>query len=155
MKKIVPALLMVVFLTSCAGTGRYSMVEDLGSSRKVNLLRKRANEFWSAFLNKDYEKVYTLYDPFFRARTNKYTFMGRMGKVKYHKFEIKDIKVEGNVAKVKVGIVYSMAAVRTKIGKTMEVPETPDEIEETWLYIYDNWYKEYFVGMVEKPVVYY
>jgi len=30
------------------------------------------------------------------------------------------------------------------------VPETATEFEETWLYIYDNWYKEYFSAMMDK-----
>ena len=33
--------------------------------------------------------------------------------------------------------------------------EVPAEFVETWLYIYDNWYKEYYFAMIEKGSVYY
>jgi DNA gyrase inhibitor GyrI len=35
-------------------------------------------------------------------------------------------------------------------AQVFSVPETPAEFEETWLYIYDNWYKEYYSEMMGK-----
>ncbi|MBM4140025.1 MAG: hypothetical protein FJ242_00795 [Nitrospira sp.] len=158
MKKVFfVVLISLLSLTACAGieTSRKSMSEDLGSPEKVDLLRERVNDFWSAFVKEDYEKIYYLYDPFFRTRTpNKHAFMGTLGKIKYHKFEVKDIKVEGNVAKLKVSVVYSIPKTRFKIAEFSQ-PETPAEFEETWLYIYDNWYKEYYMHAAEAGIVYY
>jgi hypothetical protein len=130
------------------------MVEDLGSPRKVDLLRQRANEFWTAFVKKDYDTVYSIFDPFFRERIDKNAFIGKLA-VKYYEFEVKDVKVEGNVAKVRVRIVSSVPGVMGKLGKIMSSPPAPSEFDETWLYVYDNWYKEYRMGMVEKPIAYY
>lgn len=148
--------LIVFALTACAGaptTGK-SMVEDLGSPEKVDLLRQRANEFWSAFVKEDYDTVYNMFDPFFRRKINKDTFLNKLA-VKYHESEVKDIKVEGNVAKVRVRIVSSVPGIIGKKGQKMSSPPVPSEFDDTWIYIYDNWYKQYYMGMVEKPIVYY
>jgi len=98
--------------------------------------------------------VYNSFDPFYRAKNSKNAFLNRT-KVKYHEYEVKDIKVEGNVAKVKVRIVSSVPGIMGKMGKVMSEPPTPAEFEETWLYIYDNWYKVFMIGMVEEAYVYY
>jgi hypothetical protein len=158
MKRTILLLLFFVMLTSCAGlrtTGK-SMVEDLGSPEKTALLRQRANDFWNASVKEDYDKVYSLYDPFFRAKhPDKSAVIGKLiGKIKYHSFEVKDIRVEGNVAKVTISLIYSVPAIRMK-AQVFSAPETAAEFEETWLYIYDNWYKEYYLAMYEKGFVEY
>jgi len=158
MKNRIFLLFLIVSLAACAGmksTGKNMAVgEGLSSPERVELLRQRVSDFRTAFIEEDYEKVYYIYDPFYRAVTNKYAFMGSAGRIKYQEFEIKDIKVEGNVAKVKVRLVYSMPTTKFKRSE-FTVPETQAEIEETWLYIYDNWYKEYFNKVMDKAVVEY
>ena len=156
MKNIILVFLMVISLTACASMKSTSkgMAEDLGSPEKIELLKQRVNDFWAAFIEEDYEGIYYLYDPFFQARTDKYAFMGRLGRIKYQEFEIKDIKVEGNVAQVKVSLMYSMPKFRLKVEE-FSVPATPAEFEENWLYIYDNWYKEFYMRSLEQGVVVY
>jgi hypothetical protein len=153
MKKAVFLLLVLVILVGCAGpktTGK-GMVEDPGSPEKTALLRERANDFWNAMVNADYEKIYSLYDPFYRARHSDVSeaMATIKGKIRYHKFEVKDIQVEGNVAKVKVSLVYSLPPVKMKL-QVFSAPETPADLEETWLYVYDNWYKEFYSASHEK-----
>lgn len=156
MKKAGFIAIVFLLLAACAGmkTTVRSMSDDPGSPEKVTILRDKVSEFWTAFLKEDYERIYYLYDPFFQARTNKHAFMGTLGRMKYHKFEIKDIKVEGNVATVKVNVVYSLPKVIIKTREFSQ-PETPTEFEEKWLYIYDNWYKEYYMHAIEEGIVYY
>ncbi len=79
MKKVFLAVLISLsLLIACAGieSRGKSMSEDLGSPEKVSFLRERVNDFWAAFIKEDYEKIYYLYDPFFRAKTDKNTFWG-------------------------------------------------------------------------------
>lgn len=153
MRNIVLLLLTFIVLTACAGvkTSGKSMAEDLGSPEKVELLRKRAHDFWSATVKRDYEKAYPFYDPFYRARVDKESFK-IIQSIKYHKFEINDIKVEGNVAKVQVSTVYSLPTQQLN-RQPFTIPETPAEFEETWLYIYDDWYKEYYIESMGKSFV--
>ena len=154
MKKTIFSLLIFMTLAGCAGlkATENSMVEDLGSPQKIALLRERATDFWNAFVKEDYKKVYSLYEPFFRASNPGSAGIEKArGKIKYHKAEVKDIQVEGNFARVKVSIVYSLPPTRMK-SQVFTQPETPAEFEETWLYVYDNWYKEYYMAVVEKGV---
>jgi hypothetical protein len=155
MRKIVLLLLTFIVLTGCASvkTSGKSMAEDLGSPEKVELLRERAVLFWSALVNRDYEKVYSIYDPFYRTHVSLKSFR-LLQPIKYHEFEIKDIKVEGNVAKVGISTVYSLPMTKVK-KQQFSIPETPAEFEETWLYIYDNWYKEYYMESLNKSFVEY
>jgi hypothetical protein len=158
MKKTVLLLLFFVMLTSCAGTGATgistagrSLAEDPGSPEKVDLLRQRANEFWESSVKGDFDSVYYFYDPYFRARNpDKSQVIGNLiGRITYHGAEVKDIQVEGNVATVTVSLVYSVPELQLKT-QVFKVPETPTEFQETWLYIYDNWYKEYYSAMMER-----
>ena len=143
MKRIILAVLTVLSVAACA-TAPMNMVEDQGSPAKVALLRDRVTEYWTASVKEDYSKVYSLFDPFFRARMNKDAFIGETGKLKYHSFKIKDVKVDGNVGHVKLDIVYSIPKVKFK-RQEFSKPETPAELEESWLFVDDNWYKEYKV----------
>jgi len=141
MRRILLVLLMgaVLSASACAG-GRAG--EMAASPSKATLLRERATEYWTAAVKADYEKMFYLFDPFFQAKTNKYKFLGSRGGVKYHSFEIKDVKVEENVGQVRVSIVYSVPKIKFKTQEFSK-PETPAEFEEKWLFVGDNWYKEY------------
>jgi len=136
------------------GAKRTAMSEVMSSAQKEALLKERIGGAWSAFLKEDYVAAYEFFDPFFRARTSQETYISWMGKIKYHTFEIKDIKVTGNVAKVSVGIVYSVSKVKIKTQE-ISAPETPSDVDETWLYVYDNWYKEYYMASLESGVARY
>jgi uncharacterized protein YchJ len=150
------AVLFSLFIISCAGVApeKKTMTEDLGSPGKETLLRSRVNEFWSAFMKEDYERIYALYDPFFRAKTEKKAFLSQVGKIKYHEFEIQDIKLEGNIATIKMKLVYSLPTIKM-IQQEFSVPRSTSESTEHWLYIYDNWYKEYYVYSMEMSIANY
>ena len=128
--------------------------DDTDSPSRVSLLKQRASEFWDARVKKDYEKEFSLYDPFFQAVMNKYAFMGNMGKILYHTFEIKEIKLQGNVAWVTINIVYSIPKLKVKKQEFFK-GETPAEFQERWLYIDNNWYREYYNEQAEKGVAEY
>ena len=155
MKKIIPFLFVLLTLIACAGAEKKNMVNDLGSPEKIALLSDRAHEFWTATVAGDFEKTYEIYDPFFRENFNKHWYLLRTGKIHYNEYEIKDIKVEGNVGKVTVRTTWSMDKLQFKSGQSEGAQEVPAEFVETWLYIYDNWYKEYYFAMIEKGSVYY
>ena len=150
-KKIIFIFLTISLLTGgCAGMASKtkSLSDDMGSPQKIALLRERATEFWTAFVKEDYEKIFNMQDPFFRAKKDIHAYISTLGRIKYHKFEIKDIKVEGNIAKVEMSLVYSVPSYKFK-KVSFTVPETEQEIETTWIYVYDNWYKEWRSEMVE------
>lgn len=154
MKRTIFWLLIFMTLAGCGGmkATENSMADDLGSPKKIALLRERANDFWNAAVKGEHEKVYYFYDPFFRAgNPGKAGIEKVTARIKYHTAEVKDIQMEGNVARVKVSIIYSLPPTKVKT-QVFTQPETPAEFEETWLYVYDNWYKEYYVTSLEKGV---
>jgi hypothetical protein len=156
MKRILYISLILLMVTACAGVEqkKTSLSEDMGSPEKVALLKQRATEYWAAFVANDYNKIYSLNDPFFRARVDINSYLSKLGTIIYYAFEIKDIKVEGNVGTVKVKVDYSIKS--AKISKTgPSVPESTAEFEGTWLYVYDNWYTEYRGPMIEVGIVEY
>lgn len=123
--------------------------EDKGSFDKRSLLESRVADFWEAMVKADYEKVYDIFDPFYRAGMRKINFLAQRGRLIYHSAELKEIvKVEGNIAKVRIAVEYSMPMIVTKHGKFSQ-PKTKTEFTETWVYVYDNWYKEYYDEMAE------
>jgi hypothetical protein len=153
MRQFISVLLTILLLTGCAGMAgkTKSLSDDLGSPEKAALLKERATEFWSAFVKQDYAKVFDMQDPFFRTAKKKDAYMASLGTIRYHKFEIKDVTVEGNTAKVKTRVVFSVP--KTKIKQlTVSAPETEREFDDKWLYVYDNWYKEYYSEMVESGI---
>jgi hypothetical protein len=144
MKKTLFIILLCLTMTACAGLEqrKAGMSEDLDSPEKAALLKQRVSEYWTAFINKDYETTFALNDPFFRARSNKNVYIGKMGTVLYDRFEITDIKIEGNVARVKTRIVFSVP--NAKVSKLeFKLPETTSETDSLWIYVYDNWYREH------------
>jgi uncharacterized protein YchJ len=149
-KKFFAGLFILMILTACAGPGmkKANMSDDLGSPEKVALLKERAHDFWTAFVEEDYKRVYDIYDPFFRARVDFQGFMGLTGKLKYHSFKIKDATVEGNIGKVKVELAFSLTKTLYEHAE-FSSPESTTEFEATWLYIYDNWYKEWYLSSLD------
>ena len=91
---------------------------------------------------------------FFRARVDFQGFMGLTGKIKYHSFEIKDVTVEGNIGTVKVELVFSL--MQTLFEKSeFSSPDSTTEFEAKWLYVYDNWYKEWYLSSLADGYAHY
>jgi uncharacterized protein YchJ len=142
MKRLFLLSLIIFSIAACAGVPKKGIVEDEGSESKIALLRERADGFWSAFVKEDYEKLFSFYDTFFQAKTNKYTFMASLGRIKYHSYEIKDVRLEGNIGFVTLNVLYSIPKFKFKAAEFSKEP-TLTKIEEKWLFISDKWYKEY------------
>ncbi|MEJ5300513.1 MAG: hypothetical protein WHS38_05940 [Thermodesulforhabdaceae bacterium] len=156
--KILTIFIFLAFLASgCAsvpGAKPTSLVNDLGSPKKSKLLEQRASLFWTAMVKGDLKEAYKYYDPFLRSKMSVEEFITKHGLVKYHEFKITGVKVEGNIGTIKVKVKYSVP--KTKI-KQLEasVPETTQELEERWLFIYDEWYKEYYLKFFETGAAFY
>ena len=142
MKRLFLLFLIIFTIAACADIPKKSMVEDEGSEAKIALLRERVNEFWSAFVKEDYEKLFFFYDTFFQAQTNKYTFIGNLGRIKYNSYEIKDVRVEGNIGFATLDVIYSIPKAKFKVREFSQEPKLA-KFEEKWLFIGDKWYKEY------------
>jgi uncharacterized protein YchJ len=144
MNKLFLWFVLIIFLGGCAVSKTVNMSGDLGSPEKHGLLKKRADQFWSAFVSKDYDTVYNMFDPFFRATMNRETFKSHGFIVNYLEYEVSDVKVRGNIGSASVRIKYSLQGNLARFNvKKDSIVET--EFSEKWLYVYDTWYKEYYI----------
>jgi hypothetical protein len=118
------------------------MMDDTGSPKKVSLLKKRANKFWESMINADYRGAYPLFDPFFRANFRDVDYLSATGRINYYTYVIKDVKVMGNIGSIEVVYEYEIPTLMTRLGKVSR-PRTKAHVTETWVFVRDNWYKEY------------
>ncbi len=155
-KILIGLAIMPLILLGCIGTSpvNKSLVNDLGSPDKVRLLEKRVTEFWNTMVKHDLEKAYEYYDPFMRARMNVHEFINKHGLVKYDSFTIEDIKVEGNVGTVRLSVTYHIPKIKV-FKREFSQPKTTRSFEERWLYVYDNWYKEYYLRVLDTGIAFY
>ncbi len=119
-----------------------SLLDDMGSEKKVSMLRERAKAFWEALKEGDYAAAYELFDPFFRGRFRKVDYLAATGLVHYQSFDIEKVAVDGNLGYVTLRYRYEIPAITTRLG-TVSRPPTEAKVRETWLFIDGNWYKEY------------
>lgn len=106
-------------------------------------LEARVSDFWAALVKSDYATAYTLFDPYFRRRMRATDYVAQSGRVKQLEFKVLGTKIEGNVARVIVQFTYEIPELRLPRGGTYSRPPTTTRIEETWLHIDGDWYKEY------------
>jgi hypothetical protein len=147
-------VVMSIVIISCSGSQEKSLVQDQGSPKKVNLLKERANQFWEDMVKGDLREAYKYYDPFFRAKMDVETFSTRHNVIKYREAKVTDVKVEGNIGTVKVKVTYYVPHIKVKNIET-SVPDTNAEFEERWLFVYDNWYKEYYLESIDARFAWY
>lgn len=154
-KWICLSILMLFLITSCdLSLNKSSFVEDTGSPKKANMLKDRASQFWALMVKQDLKEAYKYYDPFFRAKMNVETFAEKHSVIRYQEAEVTNVKVEGNIGTVTVKVTYFVPKVKVR-RQEFEVPPTTKSFDERWLFIYDNWYKEYYSGIAEASIAYY
>lgn len=118
--------------------GKPSMSKD-GSEK---LLRERVADFWVAMVKREREKVFELYDPFYRIRETRAVFTAKNHPIFHFSPETVGVEIKGNVATVKVRVEYEVKGLKMR-GKDLEQPRKETVVTETWIFIDGNWYKEY------------
>ncbi len=125
--------------------------DDLGSGTTADEpdqahpeLRRRVAAFWEAMINKEYGDAYAFYDPFFRSRVAVTEFLPLMGRINYASSSIEDVAVTGARAEVKSRVRASIGPFKAPTtGETISRPEQEVTMTETWLWVDDNWYREF------------
>ncbi|MBM4140040.1 MAG: exo-alpha-sialidase [Nitrospira sp.] len=110
--------------------------------KKEALLRERVNAYWKGMINKDLKTTYGIHDPFYRARIPFNYYSSHRGPMVYHSFSIEDVKIEGNVAIVKLKVKYEVSKL-TILGKETSIPPKEIVAEDTYLFIDDTWYRKF------------
>ena len=115
---------------------------DLSQKKKEDSLRKRLEDYWNGMVKKELNTTYGLHDPFYRARIPFEYYASHRGPMVYHSYTIEDIKVEGNVASVKVKVVYEVPKL-TFSNQVTSIPRKETVIEDTYLFIDGLWYRKF------------
>lgn len=107
-------------------------------------LRERVQAYWKAMADKDIDVAYAMQDPFFRALVNKERYATPMGKITYRDPVIKEVSLAGPLARVMINVTAGVKPFQAKTGEMITRDDQAIDLEETWLWIDGNWYKEYY-----------
>lgn len=108
-------------------------------------LRKRIDGFWNAMIAAEHDRVYTFYDPFYRADNSWLIYRSNVGRIQYDNYQIQDVQIDGPVAKVKMTTSATVPPFRAPTtGEMISIPRRDIPLTDTWLWIDDNWYREYY-----------
>jgi len=129
-------------------------IKEITPEEKEKLLKERVNAMWDAQIRRDRRVMYDLYDPFFRARVTKDWFGGQNMPAHYNKADIQELNIKGNVADVKVKIVFEIKGVML-LGKLHSEPPKESITSETWLFVDGNWYRQFIDYITEGSIAVY
>jgi len=119
---------------------------QLSDSEKEKRLWERVNSFWRLRINREFADTYDYHDPLFRNTQRKDMFAITQGNITYNKFEIAEIEIKDNIAKVKIKYNFEVKDMEAMGIKIVQKP-TDDVLSEDWVWLYDNWYKVF-----KKPI---
>ena len=107
-------------------------------------LRERAESYWKAMQEGDYNATYEYLDPFFRAATPLNIYLSNMGKIKYSDVKIDSITIKGPIAEVVTTIRAHVPAFKVpSTGEIVQQPERVVPVKNIWLWIDGEWVNEF------------
>ncbi|MBK1718869.1 hypothetical protein CKO27_14680 [Thiocystis violacea] len=113
---------------------------------REDVLRKRAEEYWSAMTQADFTKAYAYLDPFFRARMPLNIYLSNMGKIKYSEAKVDSIKIKGPIAEVITTIRASVPEFKVPTtGEIVSQPEREVPVTNRWLWLDGEWVSEFVI----------
>jgi hypothetical protein len=114
------------------------------ADERYEALTKRVDAFWKAMIAEEYAGAYPIYDPFFRSRISADALISKLGRLHYHSYEIEDTSIDGPLAQVKTKLRYSIGPFQMPMtGEVVSRPEQDVTIDDTWLWIDGEWYREF------------
>jgi hypothetical protein len=120
--------------------------KGMDPKKKEASLRARANAYWKGMVKKDMKVTYEIHDPFYRAKVPFNVYASQRGSIVYHSYHVGEIKIEGNVATVKLTINYEVPKI-ILMGKETSMPPKEVATEDTYLFIDGKWYRKFVDAM--------
>ncbi len=118
-----------------AGLARAPNVPD------AERLRARVARFWEARKRADWYDNFDLLDPFFRVGVNRDQFVVNQLKTVYHDYEIRDVNLSGNSAKVTVRYSAEVPELMLKSGQHVSIARHDADSTEEWIWADGDWYR--------------
>jgi len=144
-KYITSALLIGTLVMACSQQGESTrQYESLTLDQHKQLVAKRVLANWGAMARQNYEKQYAFYDPFFRANVLKDEFVrSRSKSLHYSNPDIREIKIHGHIADVKVAVDVEIRQLLIPGGRVIDRSKVQRVMPDRWLWLDGNWYREY------------
>lgn len=120
------------------------------ASKSEEALRQRVDASWRSMLAMDFKDTYGMLDPFFRAKVDILTYFKLLGKITYSSYEIVDVRINGWRAEVDTKVKVTIPPFRASTGEMISRPEKELTVTQVWLWLDDNWYREFYDVAGEK-----
>lgn len=130
---------------------RTSAVSETEKKRK---LEQRVKKLWDSRVAGNYKPTYEIFDFTFRAANTEEAFLNSSGNITYHSYTVDEITVNGVEANVKVKVKYEVKKIITPSGKPMSTPPVETSLENSWVWIGDDWYFVYKPAIGEATLKY-
>jgi hypothetical protein len=114
----------------------------VAAGEKEKLLRERINSYWEGMIKKDTKRTYEIHDPFFKAKIPFEYYVSHRGPMVYHSHTIEAVKIEGNIARVKIRVKYEVPKIRM-LGKETSVPPTEVVAEDVYIHMDGTWFRQF------------
>ncbi len=146
MLRISVLILMGLVLCSCATLTPGSV--DSPAFDREQRLKERAARMWDAMVKRDWETVYDMSDPFFRAKNRRDAYKVRNTPVYHFSPEVRAVDIQCNIATVSVRFEYELKGL-TVMGKEISQSRKETVITERWIFVDDNWYRQYIDNITD------
>jgi len=106
-------------------------------------LQARVKSYWKAMAESNFEDTYAQLDPFMRSAWPIEIYKQRLGRIKYKPdVVIESVDIQGKVAEVILRIRAFVPEFEMG-GKKHSAPEREVTINERWVFVDGNWFREY------------
>lgn len=124
--------------------------------KREESLKERVSELWKLQVEGNRSAMYDYYDPFFRARVTREAFAGAAKwPIFYYAPEVLAVFIQDNIARVMVKMEYEIKGLITPMGRKIDQERKQNITQETWLYIDNNWYRQFIDYITDSSIAKY
>lgn len=127
---------------SDAEFGPFPISKKYTNQEMKNMLEKREKEFWTYRIESKPAEVWNFYDPAYKAFVPQEPFIRLQKDFKYFNYKVLDVAIKGNIAKVSLETTFEIPGTMV-FGREIKQAKRTAKIEETWLWIGDDWYQQF------------
>ena len=110
---------------------------------RSSMLRARVEDFWKGMIGQEWQRLYDFYDPFYRTKETRNKFIGGRGGINYYAAEVVTVKLQGNIADVRVKASIDVPDIALVGKKAKGLPRHDRVMDERWLWLDNNWFREF------------
>jgi len=134
---------------------QFTASQPINEADKRKRLEQRVKALWDARVARNYEAAYHMFDFAYRIASTLKSYLDNVGTITYMSYSIDGYTIDGNEAKVKSKLKYEVKeTMLPTTGKPIKLAPVDVEIENTWVWVGDDWYLVYSPSF-DKPLLKY